>query len=214
MRSEKKEKAADKLIKAGTSLFAEKGYHETSVRDIAKTAGVNPSLINYHFGGKEELYRTILEEAGITSATRFHRILGEVASKEEFQFRFKMMIEELVKGSIHNFDIQRIIEQVIHNQNDIGEEVFKERHFSILQKIIDFINDAQNKGFIRSDIEPKLVGLMIVAFVRNLSLMRHAINNFMGLNIAEDSVQNQTIDTLLKLVLAGLDKDPGRRSTD
>ena len=206
MRSDKKEKAADKLIKAGTSLFADKGYHETSVRDIAKLAGVNPSLINYHFGGKEELYRTILEESGISSSTRFHRILGEVDSREEFHFRFKMVIEELVKGSIHNFDIQRIIEQVIHNRNDIGEEVFKERHFSILQNIIGFIASAQSKGYIRDDIEPKLVGLMIVAFVRNLSLMRHAIDNFMGLNIANDEVQEQTIQTLLKLVLAGLDK--------
>ena len=187
-------------------MFAEKGYHETSVRDIAKRAGVNPSLINYHFGGKEELYRTILEQAGITSASRFHRILGSVDSQDEFAFRFKMMVEELVKGSIHNFDIQRIIEQVIHNQGDIGEEVFRERHFSILQNIISFIKNAQEKDYIRSDIDARLVGLMIVAFVRNISLMRHAIKNFMSLDIENDDMQQETVNTLMKLVLAGLEK--------
>ena len=206
MKAEKKEKATDKLISAATKLFAEKGYHETSVRDIAKLAGVNPSLINYHFGGKEELYRNILEQAGIETHSRFQRILGEVESVDEFSFRFKMLAEEIVKGSVQNFDIQRIIEQVIHNQGDIGEEVFRERHFTVLQNIIQFIETAQKKSFVKEDLDPRLVGFLIVAFVRNLSLLRQALKNFMNLDIEDTQVQQETVETLLKLVLAGLKK--------
>ncbi len=206
MKTEKKEKATDKLLQAATKLFAEKGYHETSVRDIARIAGVNPSLINYHFGGKEELYRNILEKAGIETHSRVQRILGDIESAEEFAFRFKMLVEELVRGSVHNFDVQRIIEQVIHNQGDIGEEVFREHHFTVLQNIIEFIQTAQKKNFVKEDLDARLVGLLVVSFVRNLSLLRQAIKNFMGLDIEETTVQQETVETILKLVLGGLKK--------
>lgn len=207
MKIPKKEKATEKLLQAATKLFAEKGYHETSVRDIARSAGVNPSLINYHFGGKEELYRRILEKAGIETHLRFQRILGEIESSEEFSFRFKMLVEELVRGSVQNFDVQRIIEQVIHNQGDIGEEVFRERHFTVLQKIITFIENAQNKDYIKNDMDARLVGLLVVAFVRNISLLRHAIKNFMDLDIEGEAVQQEIVETLLKLVLGGLKRE-------
>lgn len=50
-----------KIIEVAKNLFAEKGFHGTSIRDICKTAGVNISLISYYFGGKEELYNVVVE---------------------------------------------------------------------------------------------------------------------------------------------------------
>lgn len=43
------------LIVAG-KMFAEKGVAATSVRELARQAGVNIAAINYHFGSKENLY--------------------------------------------------------------------------------------------------------------------------------------------------------------
>jgi AcrR family transcriptional regulator len=44
------------IIDAATAVFAREGYVEASVEDIAKAAGVAPTAIYYHFGGKEELF--------------------------------------------------------------------------------------------------------------------------------------------------------------
>ena len=52
----------DKLLAAATPLFAAKGFSGTNVREIAGAAGVNVSLISYHFGGKEGLYSAVLSE--------------------------------------------------------------------------------------------------------------------------------------------------------
>ena len=49
----------DKLIDAAETLFAERGYHAVSVRMIAWEAGVNWSLLGYHFQGKEGLLQEI-----------------------------------------------------------------------------------------------------------------------------------------------------------
>jgi AcrR family transcriptional regulator len=41
---------------AAAALFAERGYASTSVRDIAKAAGIDPALVIRHFGSKEALF--------------------------------------------------------------------------------------------------------------------------------------------------------------
>lgn len=51
------------LIKAATSVFAEYGYDGGSVRLITQRAMANQAAVNYHFGGKDGLYREVLIEA-------------------------------------------------------------------------------------------------------------------------------------------------------
>ncbi|MGB5083455.1 MAG: CerR family C-terminal domain-containing protein [Methylocystis silviterrae] len=48
------------LIKAAASVFAEYGYDGGSVRLITQRAMANQAAVNYHFGGKDGLYREVL----------------------------------------------------------------------------------------------------------------------------------------------------------
>ena len=50
------------LIATATPLFAEKGFHGVSVRELATAAGMNLSMISYYFNGKEGLYSAVLSE--------------------------------------------------------------------------------------------------------------------------------------------------------
>jgi len=52
-----------RIMKAAERLFAERGYDGTSIRAIVAKARVNQAAINYHFGGKDGLYREVLREA-------------------------------------------------------------------------------------------------------------------------------------------------------
>lgn len=51
----------DALLRAGTELFGDQGYHATSSRALARAAGVNQALIGYHFGGKKGLYLAVFD---------------------------------------------------------------------------------------------------------------------------------------------------------
>lgn len=50
------------LIAAATPLFAKKGLNGVSTREVARAAGVNISMISYHFGGKAGLYEAVLRD--------------------------------------------------------------------------------------------------------------------------------------------------------
>jgi len=53
----------ERIFKAAERLFAERGYEATSVRAIVAKARVNQAAINYHFAGKDGLYREVLRGA-------------------------------------------------------------------------------------------------------------------------------------------------------
>jgi AcrR family transcriptional regulator len=53
----------ERLLQAATRLFADNGYRGASVRDICNLAGANPGAVSYHFGGKRQLYRSVLRKA-------------------------------------------------------------------------------------------------------------------------------------------------------
>jgi TetR/AcrR family transcriptional regulator, regulator of cefoperazone and chloramphenicol sensitivity len=49
----------DRLLDVAEKLFSERGFADTSVRDITAEANCNVAAVNYHFGGKENLYTDV-----------------------------------------------------------------------------------------------------------------------------------------------------------
>jgi AcrR family transcriptional regulator len=50
----------EKILDAAGGVFGRKGYKAATIREICSAAGVNVASINYYFGGKEDLYRTVV----------------------------------------------------------------------------------------------------------------------------------------------------------
>lgn len=56
------QEARARLLDAALTLFAEKGFAATSIRELALAAQVNVSAVSYYFGDKAGLYRAVYEE--------------------------------------------------------------------------------------------------------------------------------------------------------
>jgi len=54
----------DKLMDAAEKLFARRGFHGVSLREITAEAGVKLALVNYHFGTKKNLLAQVIERRG------------------------------------------------------------------------------------------------------------------------------------------------------
>lgn len=78
----------EKILKVALKLFSQNGYAGTSIRDIAKNAGVNVALISYYWGSKKELFNWIVNDL-IDNQTKYAKsaldfaINPEDLSKEE-----------------------------------------------------------------------------------------------------------------------------------
>jgi AcrR family transcriptional regulator len=105
------------LLAAGTELFAGRGYDGVPVAAIAEKAGVNKAMINYHFGGKRNLYLAIITTtfseivAGAERLAESDRpapsvlrdlvaLLAEAAARRNPHFP-AMMLREAVSGGKH-----------------------------------------------------------------------------------------------------------------
>ncbi|HYD47994.1 MAG TPA: TetR family transcriptional regulator, partial [Terriglobales bacterium] len=50
----------DRLLAAAATLFAERGFHGTTMRQLAERGGVNLAASHYHYGSKRDLYLQVL----------------------------------------------------------------------------------------------------------------------------------------------------------
>jgi AcrR family transcriptional regulator len=64
----------ERLIAAGYTILSEKGYEATTVKEVARVAGVSPGLFHYYFASKDELLLAVLREAG----ERYGRMMQEL----------------------------------------------------------------------------------------------------------------------------------------
>lgn len=66
-----------RILAAAEQVFAEKGLKGARAKEIAALAQVPPSLINYHYGGKENLYRIVIENYYVTMERRLFPIFTQ-----------------------------------------------------------------------------------------------------------------------------------------
>ena len=55
--------ARDRILAAAREEFSERGYEKTSVRGIAKSAGVDSALVHHYFGTKDQIFEAAIEVA-------------------------------------------------------------------------------------------------------------------------------------------------------
>ena len=90
----------ERILDAAETLFARQGYSGTTTRQIAAEAGISIQTLQYHCGGKKNLYKTVLERAVIPVTDLINRYvqkmfeqnLGDVRVLEESVSR---IIDEL-----------------------------------------------------------------------------------------------------------------------
>jgi AcrR family transcriptional regulator len=51
------------IMRSARDIFAERGYHGASIRDIAKGAGLSLSVLYYYYSSKQELLNALLDDA-------------------------------------------------------------------------------------------------------------------------------------------------------
>lgn len=88
--------AKQAIKEAAIKLFASQGLDGTSTRDIAKGSGLNLSLISYYFGGKENLYKTVIQEFSLLVKDRIDQLVSSFEEEEISSASLKKTIHALI----------------------------------------------------------------------------------------------------------------------
>ncbi len=89
----------ERLLDAAEKLFCERGFSNTSVRDLTRSAGCNVAAVNYHFGGKDQLYKAMFQRHMGKVFTEQIEIINEVmnSQKPTLELLLRRMIEKALE---------------------------------------------------------------------------------------------------------------------
>src|SRR5262245_22816328 len=113
------------LKEAATALFARRGFAGATADVIARRAGVNKAMINYHFGGKRGLYSAIVRESFAALLERLRRAVDAAASPSEQLRSYIAAFAEMAQGQ-PDLPAMLLRELMAGGENrDLDREVFE-----------------------------------------------------------------------------------------
>lgn len=151
--------AREKIMNVAAELFAEKGLEGVSVREISKEADVNLSLVSYYFGGKEGLYKAVLEEntreAAASLAQVLHREPGQAMTKEMFRKIIHGVIEHMVEIKLKKPTIARLMMRERLTGLPHARHVYEEVFGPIADMLVEMFDEAKGKKIVCGDLNPR-----------------------------------------------------------
>jgi AcrR family transcriptional regulator len=86
------------LLEAAMEIFAQRGYRDASVDEIAERAGYSKGAIYFHFAGKDDLFFALLEERVDRPMREAIKLLESASPEEDMALEANRYFGELVRG--------------------------------------------------------------------------------------------------------------------
>jgi AcrR family transcriptional regulator len=97
------EERREAIVKAVRQVFAEKGFHGTTTRELAAAAGVSEALLFKHFPSKEALYLAMHQDCGSEqNSSEIRRVMALEPSTSTLVLMTHFLIAKLVLGPTHS----------------------------------------------------------------------------------------------------------------
>lgn len=138
------------LISAAIEIMKERNSIHFSVRDVTDRAGVNSSLVRYHFGSKEGLEISAFETSVASSLVRIADICGSSNSPVE---KLSSYIELVIAYSKANPYAHQLLTSVIADLcPDHSQRIFSNSLEFMIVSLGDIINEGVRAGvFTKTD---------------------------------------------------------------
>lgn len=156
----------DEILKAAMQLFASRGFHETSMSEIAREARVSKALIFWHFKTKEELFMAVLSRL----LEPYYIDFADESEQLDEREQIKRLIEDYVlfvrdNASSVSFFLRRLMAAEV-------PEAFTEQIRGLYQVyqglLTDRIRCGQEKGLLRRTYQPEVVANFLISALNGL----------------------------------------------
>ncbi len=175
-------------MKAAEKIFAKKGFHESTIADIAKTANVSEATIYEYFNSKEELLFSIPSEGAVQHLTKNEEILQYVDGAAN---KIKVLVYRLLRHYELNPDYAKVVMLLLKtNRNFLKTEAYKQVQLSA-RLMTQVLEEGVKSGEFRADTKPLLVRAMIYGAIEHLVIRKSLLGKPVDLvSIADDITRN------------------------
>ncbi|MEJ5055648.1 TetR/AcrR family transcriptional regulator [Sphingobacterium sp. MYb382] len=190
------------ILDIAETLFAKNGFEGTSVRDIAKLAGINVAMINYYFESKENLLELIVKRSA-----HAYKLVPEQYNTEEDSFkRLDKLIDHYIDSKFDNKDVyQLLFMEAKIKKRIINSTVFKElrkHNTQLIKEVIDY-------GYERGDFryyDPILIHSTMIGTFMNFKMNRSLYEELLALSPDEDfdKIQKELLSKHLKFTIKAI----------
>ena len=172
------------ILEVAETLFAEKGFDGTSIRDISKVAKINVAMVSYYFGSKEKL----LESLVLYKTSGLKELLADLIEEElEPVQKIYKLIELYVNRLNCNKGIYRILHFELASKKRVLElESFTDIKKANLQSLEIIIKEGQTKGVFRKDVIIELITPTILGTFFHFQMNKPFFEEILGLNTEEE----------------------------
>lgn len=194
----------DLILKVARKHFAVHGFQGASLKDIASEVGVAGSLINYHFSGKEGLFKACTELFAHSRMEAINRLLDEPHNLTEFRVRLELFVDEMFVSIVsdpYGFDI---IDREIRSENPLVLKLFEETLLQAFKNVVMFFQRAQQNGIIRGDLDPIIVASVLFTSTCDSARKDILAKRFFGNSLADPVWRKKFMQHLVSLFLQGV----------
>ncbi len=131
------------ILKTSAKIFAEKGFHHTSVRDISRATKMSLSGLYYYFTTKEELLYLIQERCFITLLERWKQAIDPAL---DVRARIRCFAENHLSFFLHNMPEMKVM---AHEDESLTGEfnekilVLKRRYVKVIMDLMRELQDQE-----------------------------------------------------------------------
>lgn len=163
----KTEEKSQRIIEAATRVFAKKGFYNATISDVAKVAEVAEGTIYLYFKNKDDLLISIFEHSMDFFIEEANRELeGMVDPKAKFR-KFLNLHLKLVQ---ENPDLAQVLQIELRQSSKFMQEYEGGKFADYLNVVRAILEEGQEQGVFRADLEPRILRRAIFGAVDELAL--------------------------------------------
>jgi TetR/AcrR family transcriptional regulator len=196
------------ILEAARRLFAQKGFEGTSVREIAAESEQNPAMISYYFGGKEGLYKAMLQShlektlAGIQAI--FSKDSIPHMSQEVFTEELRSMVALVTALQLDNAEFTRIMHRERVDNLPYSREIHEQMIGPVAEQIEEVFAAAKRSNVIRSDLDTRVfMGFLFEGVLGYLNVNQCGLKTMKG-SFEFPRDRERFIDFITQLLLGGV----------
>jgi TetR/AcrR family transcriptional regulator len=142
--------ARERLMAAALSLFNEKGYAATSVREVVAAAGVTKPVLYYYFGNKEGLFLELMQSANTT----FESLVQKISLEDSAQQSIISFCSELLTVVETQLDLVRLLYAMYYGPPQGAPAFDLEANYYLMLGLMERLVSA---GIERGELAPENV---------------------------------------------------------